>query len=98
MVRSILIYSHLDRILNTNDLLISTYKQEIPKIRYCKNSSKNVFLHRYLFCLIIKQLKSLKKDALIKELKEKRVMELNEKGAAGSSAYQVAPCLAHCFM
>lgn len=46
----------------------------------------------------MEKVQNLKKDALIKELKEKRVMELNEKGAAGSSAYQVAPCLAHCFM
>lgn len=43
----------------------------------------------------MEKVQNLKKDALIKELKEKRVMELNEKGAAGSSAYQVAPCLAH---
>lgn len=40
----------------------------------------------------MEKVQNLKKDALIKELKEKRVMELNEKGAAGSSAYQVAPC------
>ena len=46
----------------------------------------------------MEKVQNLKKDALIKELKEKRVMELNEKGAAGSSAYQVAPCLAHCFV
>lgn len=38
----------------------------------------------------MEKVQNLKKDALIKEL--------NEKGAAGSSAYQVAPCLAHCFM